>query len=193
MIMHKKKYLAVLTVLMLFMQILLVVTPASATDPVDYTITRSGDNFLVNGAGSYATLAAVLAVCTEKGADDKLVIQLGDGDNSLEAHSCSDFAVDNQLIAATYTGKVNITIGSNAAASGLIIPSGITATFKDLTISNTSTSYGFKIINVLAGGTLDIEEGTSVTSSYSTVQNNAISNRGNLNIKGGTITGDNNT
>ncbi len=166
-------------------------TPPAGSE--DYTITKSGGSFQVGGAGTYATLAAALAVCTEQGADNKLVIKLGDGSNPLELNACKN-SNDNNLKAATYTGKVNFTITSNTT-DGFTIPNGITATFEDLAITTSVDSPPFSAIKVMQGGILNIEEGTSITPHFAPANPrlDLIANVGEFNINGGTITGDDNT
>ncbi len=161
-----------------------------ASGSPDYTVTKDGSSFKV-GANTYTTLAGALGVCTNAGADNKLIIKLGDGTNPLEMNSCSLSNADNNLSSATFIGKVNITIGDNSKPCGFNIPSGVTATLQDLTVTNNSTSYGFRDVNIVQGGTLNIEEGTVITSSFTVAStNNLLVNRGTLNINGGMINGD---
>jgi Fe-S cluster assembly iron-binding protein IscA len=51
--------------------------PAQAGLTADYTITKSGASFQVNGGGAYAAISDALAICTNAGGDGTLVIKFG--------------------------------------------------------------------------------------------------------------------
>lgn len=131
----------------------------------DYALTLSGGSFKLNGAGDYLTLAAALAACTDAGGDGELVIKLGSEGAPLSMVDVAQSAPgNNQLITATYTGSVEIPHSGNNVTAGLVIPNGVTATFRGLILTNTGTPGGeFNMVYLTGSGSLNIEEGTSIT------------------------------
>lgn len=159
----------------------------------DYGLTFSGGSFKVNGAGEYASLAAALAACTEAGGDGELVIKLGDAGSPLMLPQADRHSpANNQLLTATYTGNIQIQNEDVSHRLGLFIPNGVTATLRDLVLTQTGTAGSvFNMVEVDAGGILNIEEGTSLTVGNSD-DKGVYNDGGTVNITGGTLsaTGD---
>jgi len=162
--------------------------------PPDYIITGGPTSFKIKGSKeTYDTLAKVLAVCTDKGSDGVLTIQLGDGTAPLEVaginESSSEHAA-NDLIAATYTGSLKLTFSSSSSGlergRGIEVEAG-TVKFKDLTLTtDVSGKLVFFWPILVHGGALNIEDGTAITAGANTSYAVFIDS-GSLNMSGGSI------
>lgn len=189
-IQFRKKRKITLTIAVILAMFSLMTVPSSADAPaVDYTITWDGTFFFVNGGGTAATLTNAIKACTETGGDGILCIQFGN------STTLPVSIPDTSLKTATYTGSIIFTIPeSEDPFCGLWVPDGVTAIFDNLTVSNASSEYSsYVAVTVDNGGTLNIQNNTSITSTYnSRSTSNVIRNDGILNISGGTIQGDTN-
>ena len=124
----------------------------------DYFVTKdSGGNFLVNGAGSYATLASALSSgCSGVSGP---TIYLGSLNGSLPVAETSS-PTGNALVGATYKGNLVITENESGNSYGLTIPSSVSAAFDGLTVTDATTActgvnVRFNIVYV-NGGSLSL-------------------------------------
>ncbi|MEN6351581.1 MAG: S-layer homology domain-containing protein [Syntrophomonas sp.] len=139
------------------------ITDASNTD---YVIINNGAKFQIKGSATdYDSLSSALAPCESKGPDNILTVKLGDAGTPLVVNEVSKFSTNsNELRTATYTGSVQIQNNSGSWTAGLVIPNGVTASFQDLTVTQTGTAGSMFLAVYLKGtGNLNISSGTDIT------------------------------
>ncbi len=132
------------------------------TDPSKYKV--SGDDTV------YATLSDALAVCTNAGGDNELVIQLGTDSTSplqIPQVAINDSTKPNNLVSATYTGNLSILNKdiTNTFSCGLYVPTEIEAHLSGLKIAkniNIDIPANMQFYAVCDLGTLYVEAGTDI-------------------------------
>jgi len=122
-----------------------------------YTITNSGENYLVNGSGTSTTLNAALA------GKDEETIQLGSAVAPLSISAVTTGST-NDLVSARYTGWVRYARSGYVGACALRVPSGASVIFSSLKIDCTDATGPKNYETYVNGGRLMVEDGTVITS-----------------------------
>ncbi|MGE5328700.1 MAG: S-layer homology domain-containing protein, partial [Deltaproteobacteria bacterium] len=163
---------------------------------VDNYITFDGTNYDVDGAGDYATLKAAVDACADK-ASDGIIIQFGSTETPLVVTTTSSGDTTTNALnkTATYKGSVELS-GFSDNPNGLIIPTGVTATFKDLDVRNAAYAeavypdYTNTYTTIYVKGTLNVDDGTAITGNIGgSTRGNAVTvaSTGTLVVNGGSI------
>ncbi len=190
--MKRKKIVSVLLALVMIVSLMPMMTlSVSAGAVADYRISGNPGDYQVDGNGSYATLNAALAVCTNAGGDSVLTIQFGISGSDFVVKEILTSDTSQSLISATYIGSVTIMrdakLSSGSTSYGLGIPTGVTAFFSGLTVEDSGSSYTELSAIYVSGGSLMVKSGTSITVNDSNDRAiNAVS--GSVTVEDGTIT-----
>lgn len=195
----KKRIFSILVALCLMAGLMLAfAATAGAVDLTpDYYVTGAPRAYNVGSSANGSevgvncyTLANALSACNTDWGErpGRPVIQLGSSSSPLSVNRG-----DGNLISATYTGAVNIEYYSSQFL-GLKVGTGVTATLRDFTLTNSvkaDDTYRYDAIFVLSGGTLAIEDGTSITVADGTSAKSgsacALNNVGTVTISGTVI------
>lgn len=188
--MKTKKLLSVLLTFAMIISLMPSVVLQAAATPgaVDYTITSTtggeGGTLYTVGSKSNLSLADALAACTAFGDDGVLTIQLGDGNGTPLTIDGVSASTENALIAATYTGKVEIANPYTTGGFGLCVSSGV-VTFEGLEIAPTSVATTLTAVYVASGATLNIIGSSSITNGGD--NSRCVENHGTLNFSNSSL------